>query len=285
MINTVVMINLLFLSRHFQVRTGKQHNVIATGGKENELHLWDLNVLERPVFQAKNVPNDKLELRVPVWISGIAFCPENPSRVSVVSKHGHVRQYDVRSGQRRPVLAFEWEGEAPTACSATGSAHQILVGAGTGKLAMFDWRKTGKKDSGMAKKYKGCVGSIRCIRSTGDESRPYFATAGLDRYLRIYDVNSAVPVQKMYLKSKLNCLLLNKDFDPTFVPESSASEANKEVSKDDVLERDTTTNLKTKGSEENVQEDEKFWTKMKIIREKPKKRKGKQSESSAKRKR
>merc|ERR1711994_661731 len=73
-----------------------------TGGKENELHLWDLNTFEKPVFQAKNVRHDKLELRVPVWISGIAFCPENADRVSVVSKHGHVRQYDIRCGQKRP---------------------------------------------------------------------------------------------------------------------------------------------------------------------------------------
>merc|ERR1719317_418261 len=75
---------------------------------------------------------------------------------------------------------------------------------------MFDWRNTGKKDTGIVQKYKGCVGSVRSIRMT---SASHFATVGLDRYLRIYDVNASAPAHKVYLKSKLNCVLLTKEFD------------------------------------------------------------------------
>ena len=54
-----------------------QH-LVATAGKENDLQVWDINrafdnAAEGCVFRAKNVSNDKLELRVPVWVSGVAF--------------------------------------------------------------------------------------------------------------------------------------------------------------------------------------------------------------------
>ena len=254
------------------VQSPHQRHLLATGGKENELQLWDMNnELREPVFRAKNVRHDSLELRVPVWISGIAFCPRQPGLVSAVSKHGHVRRYDVRSGQRRPVTELEWEEEAPTACCATDSADQILVGAGTGKLGLFDWRKTGKKENCVVQKYKGCVGSVRDVQFAS--TAPFFAAVGLDRFLRIYDLQKPAPVHKMYLKSKLNRVLLSPDFDPAVsIPtREAASEAKKA---DSVID---------KVCDDKVGDDEKFWTKLKIIREKPKKRKGKGGDLSAKR--
>ena len=52
---------------------------IITAGKEHDLQIWDLNKpLTQPIFRAKNVPNDKLELRVPIWVTD--FClPDNAS--------------------------------------------------------------------------------------------------------------------------------------------------------------------------------------------------------------
>ena len=65
---------------------------------------------------------------------------------------------------------------------------------------------------GMFRKYKGCVGCIRHIDAMEDQ--PYFATVGLDRFLRIYDIKAKRPLQKVYLKSRLNSVLLRADFDP-----------------------------------------------------------------------
>lgn len=57
----------------------RNKNIIGTGGKEAELKLFDISNLESttPVFQAKNVRNDWLNLRVPVWVTGINFLAEN----------------------------------------------------------------------------------------------------------------------------------------------------------------------------------------------------------------
>jgi len=36
------------------------HLQVATGGKENDLKIWDGNKPEKPVFQAKNVKQNKI---------------------------------------------------------------------------------------------------------------------------------------------------------------------------------------------------------------------------------
>lgn len=64
-------------------------NIIATGGNEHELQLFDLQKQQR-TFRGKNVPHDWLQLRVPIWISDIDFLP-NSEQVATVGKHGHVR--------------------------------------------------------------------------------------------------------------------------------------------------------------------------------------------------
>ena len=40
------------------------NNILATGGKENDLQIWDVNKLQNPVtsFVAKNVKPDKLQV-------------------------------------------------------------------------------------------------------------------------------------------------------------------------------------------------------------------------------
>ena len=60
-------------SIHCMAQDPQQKNIISTGGKENDLKIWDLNYASMPVFQAKNVKNDWLNLRVPVWIMGTCF--------------------------------------------------------------------------------------------------------------------------------------------------------------------------------------------------------------------
>lgn len=64
-------------------------NLIATGGKEHKLQLFDLQTKTR-IFEEKNVRHDWLELRVPLWISDIGFFPQS-SKIATCSRYGHVR--------------------------------------------------------------------------------------------------------------------------------------------------------------------------------------------------
>ena len=191
-----------------------ENHIIATGGKENDLQVWNLNQHEEPVFRAKNVKPNFLELRVPVWVSDICFPDVNSSQLlSYVNRHGHVRLYDTRAGkggaQRRPIMELEYPDQSLTAISATGHDKQVLVGTSSGQLAMFDFRQEKK---GLTRKYKGSVGGIRSIACNRDNG--YFAAVGLDKFVRIYNVNSKSSVNKMYLKSRLNQVLLSDNFDP-----------------------------------------------------------------------
>jgi ribosome biogenesis protein NSA1 len=43
------------------------------------------------------------------------------------------------------------------------------------------------------------------------ESLPFMAVVGLDRMLRIYDTNSRKQVNCMYLKQRVNCVLMGRD--------------------------------------------------------------------------
>ena len=107
-----------------------------------------------------------------------------------------------------------------------------MVASGTGQVALFDYRAPHK---GMFRKYKGCVGGVRGM--TCLPNKPYFASVGLDRFLRIYNINGQKPIQKMYLKSQLNCVLLTKDFDPC---ESVLAQKSKKIQMEDAKTRNKT---------------------------------------------
>ncbi|KAH9375418.1 hypothetical protein HPB48_012102 [Haemaphysalis longicornis] len=92
----------------------RKAGLVATGGKENDLKLWDLENLEKPVFQAKNVRNDFLDLRVPVWVTDMDFMADS-EKVIAITGHHQVRIYDPSCNQRRPVVDFEFD-EYPLTC-------------------------------------------------------------------------------------------------------------------------------------------------------------------------
>ena len=58
------------------------------------------------------------------------------------------------------------------------------------------------------KKYKGFAGTIKSITINKDSNT--IASCGLDRFLRIHDISNSVLQNKIYLKSRLNCLLYSK---------------------------------------------------------------------------
>lgn len=78
--------------------------VVATGGRSNDLKLWNLET-SRQIFAAKNVRKNELDVEVPVWVSDVAIEPDTNHHVVVCSRYGHVRFYDTKA-QRKPVFDF-----------------------------------------------------------------------------------------------------------------------------------------------------------------------------------
>lgn len=177
-------------------------HVVATCGKENALKVWDLQGSEEPVFRAKNVRNDWLDLRVPIWDQDIQFLPGSQKLVTCTGYH-QVRIYDPASPQRRPVLEATY-GEYPlTAMTLTPEGNSVIVGNTHGQLAEIDFRQ-----GRLLGCLKGLAGSVRGLQC--HPSKPLLASCGLDRVLRIHRIRNPRGLEhKVYLKSQLNCLLLS----------------------------------------------------------------------------
>ncbi|XP_053975537.1 WD repeat-containing protein 74 isoform X1 [Hylaeus volcanicus] len=189
------------LNRMRHSKTNK--NIIATGGYEHRLQLFDLEK-QRQIFLEKNQPNDWLQLKVPIWISDIDFLPTT-EQIVAVSKYGHVRLYDPKT-QRRPVINLEVEGEALTTLTVTPREKQIIVGSGKGKMNLVDLRKPAK----VLNTYKGFAGGITGLACSTSE--PYVVSVSLDRYLRIHHIDTKQLLKKVYLTSKISCMLLHSGF-------------------------------------------------------------------------
>lgn len=180
-----------------------QKNIIATGGLENRLKLFDLEK-QKLIFSEKNLSHDWLELRVPIWISDLNFL-SGTKQIATVGRYGHVRLYDPHA-QRRPVINLTIKDEALTCLSVTPKEKHIIVGSAKGKMNLIDLRKS----STVLNTYKGFAGGVTGIACS--MNNPYVASVSLDRYLRIHNIDTKELVKKIYLTSKLTCLIMRSDF-------------------------------------------------------------------------
>lgn len=71
-----------------------------------------------------------------------------------------------------------------------------MVGSGKGIMNLVDLRNPGK----ILNTYKGFVGGITAISCP--TNNPYIVSVGLDRYLRVHDLNTKELLQKVNLKKK-----------------------------------------------------------------------------------
>lgn len=175
-------------------------HLIATGGNERKNNLKVIDLTSNTVvFSTKNLPNDELDLEVPVWDTDFSFISSNI--ISTCSRHGYVRVYDSKQ-QRRPVLSYKNDKEQISYVSMASYGDQIIVGANLGIVRAFDRRNM----KCPVHSYKGFVGSVSSIAI--DTKGKYFLAGCLDRYIRVYDVESPTALFQCYVKSKVNQVLL-----------------------------------------------------------------------------
>ncbi len=63
--------------------------IFAIGGKEQDLTVYSLDSTE-PLFKARNVKHDKLNLRVPIWVNRLSFISDSANELVVGTGHGDV---------------------------------------------------------------------------------------------------------------------------------------------------------------------------------------------------
>lgn len=180
---------------------------IAVGGKDRETSIYDLESASR-IWKTKNLPaNPQTLLQPTTWPSAIHFLTDHHRMV--VGNDLQVRLYDVRTAsiQRRPV-AYTPPGllEQRVTCFCQTGEHDLVVADTAGYVVSVDLRNL--KATGHAR-YVGPTGSVRQLAA--HSKIPRMAAVGLDRMLRLYDTKTRRQVACMYLKQRLNCVLLGEE--------------------------------------------------------------------------
>uniref|UniRef100_A0AC35TRZ1 WD_REPEATS_REGION domain-containing protein n=1 Tax=Rhabditophanes sp. KR3021 TaxID=114890 RepID=A0AC35TRZ1_9BILA len=179
----------------------QKEKTFAAGGKENELKIWDM-ARQQPIFTAKNVSHDFLNLRVPVNILSMGYCKGSDKIYTTTKKH-QIRLYDPKA-QAKPVMDLSWLENPITASSPGYEEHFIVVGNAIGEMGLFDTRV-----QRLVHKYKGAAGSIRSIAA--NPNAPLVASVGLDRFIRVHDMKKHCLRTKWYAKVKLSSVLMRDD--------------------------------------------------------------------------
>ena len=178
--------------------------IIATGGKEVSAKVWDITMHEKPIFVAKNVKNDWLNLRVPIWITKIKFL--NNHQVVTATGYGQVRLYDVNICQRRPVIDFNFKSCPITAlCVCPNSTNKIIVGNTLGEMGEIDIRQ--HKKVRLFKGFAGCITDIECHPTSS-----LVVSCSTDRRVRIHSLENHALLESFYLKSRLTRVLLRDNW-------------------------------------------------------------------------
>ena len=218
-------------------------NWIAMGGRDQDIVVVNATT-QQTFWKAKNLPPHPQTLLQPlVWPSSLLFwnqqqdtnIPIQSNLLLCGSAHKELRLYDVRANgmQRRPQSytpknALDYRVTA--LCQINN--HTVAVGDASGGLYLLDIRKltpnsrrdktipifTAAKPTSHAtntglplRRCVGPAGSIRYLQK--HPTLPLLVGVGLDRHLRIYDTNTQTQLCSMYLKQRLNCVLLEEDED------------------------------------------------------------------------
>ncbi|GKY95211.1 hypothetical protein MPSEU_000484100 [Mayamaea pseudoterrestris] len=189
-----------------------ESNKLALGGKDRETIIID-TASTKQIFKCKNLPSDPQTLLAPlVWPTCIEFMGENGGNTFAVgTAHHEVRIYDARVA-RRPVQYTPdhlLEYRVTALCHNTKHhEHEIFVGDAAGTILKLDLRALGR---GTCKvnplRYVGPGGSVRGLKVRENK----LVAVGLDRMLRVYDVKTTREIESIYMKQRMNCILLGRE--------------------------------------------------------------------------
>lgn len=210
----------------FAVDQALYPNKIAVGGKERDMEIFSWTTKKKEVtlkseFQARNVKANDIDMRVPVWISGILFqkATKGGYRVITATRHGQIRVYESSHG-KRPQWDFK-VGKDALRTLAHGLDESTVVSSdahsNTFKFNFADNEKiiVKNKDNNQNKeknrkapctveKFPGSLGAVLHLVTTDNG---LLATVGLDRYLRIFDLDTTECTAKMFVGAQVSSLV------------------------------------------------------------------------------
>jgi ribosome biogenesis protein NSA1 len=175
---------------------------VAYGGKENDVRLFDLEAKQHS-WTAKNLANDFLDMRQPVWVNDLQFVCEAPHQIALVTAYHQVRLYDTKA-QRRPVIN-QLVGELPLTALVLKSSSNLIFGDTQGNITEFDLR-----NCKVVGTYKGLGGGMGVGGLALHPSQPVLASGSLDRFFRLHSTRAPRSLlHKVYMKQRVKAVLLS----------------------------------------------------------------------------
>lgn len=167
---------------------------------------------DKPKWQARNLPNDELDLQIPIFDTDIAYLDNN--HIAAITAYGEIREYDIR-GQRRPIvntLVGTEKAYLSKIVQSRLNPNIVYVANQEGHLFMLDR----KHNYRIVRKLVGSRGSIRALAALVVDSdkgpQEYLLSGGCDRHVRVFDPNCDIQknseVAHCYVKQKVNSILV-----------------------------------------------------------------------------
>ena len=179
--------------------------------QNNPFILYNINQ-QKIEFKGKNLPNDELNLRIPMHDMDIVEVKNNPRLNYLSTAYGEIRLYDKKASPR-PSLNKKITNTKINKIDITDDGNYLFVGDNSGYCAMLDIRKS----FSACKTFKGNSGAIKTLVNI--EQNNNLIVSGFDRYVRIYDYKSGGD-EKIFVKNKVNSAILveleknkNKEFE------------------------------------------------------------------------
>jgi ribosome biogenesis protein NSA1 len=188
----------------------KNSFIFAYGGKEQDLKIVNIEPETGEatlVFEAKNVKNDRLDMRQAIWITDLEFLPtkaENNFKLVTATRYGQLRVYETAQKQR-PIINIKIS-DRPL-CRVLRVTNDTVV-ATDNHISTFKY-KIRSSDTQLVGKYgSGNTGAVQALYSKGC----LLATGGLDRYLRVFDTESRELCGRIFVGNHItNVIVLEED--------------------------------------------------------------------------
>ena len=149
-------------------------------------------------FRGKNLPNDELNLRIPMYDTYAVESVSNPRNVYVSTAYGDIRLYDKKASPR-PVMNIKVGKNKINKIIPARDENCLIMCDVTGYCAMLDVRKK----MVPVKNFRGNTGSVRDIVNI--QERDTLIAGGLDRYVRWYDYKSGND-ESCFVKNRVTSL-------------------------------------------------------------------------------
>jgi len=167
--------------------------------KNSPLVLYNIQE-EKIEFKGKNLPNDELNLVIPMYDTDIVEVKNNPRLNYVSTAYGEIRLYDKKASPR-PSLNKKIINSKINKIDITDDGNYLFIGDNLGYCAMLDIRK----NFSPFRTFRGNTGSIQTLLNV--EQNNNIIVGGFDRFVKWYDYKNGDD-GKVFVKNKVNSAIL-----------------------------------------------------------------------------